>query len=130
MVATKITKTKFAGSSKIFDTGADGLTDVVRKLAQNSAMTKLELIDDDITDDSSVVVVSSLVGVVQDVALAGHTDAATNSGPKAAFDTEIGIIEDAFATLAEAINKAAGAVGLPLIVDNSTGTSGYPRLLL
>lgn len=127
MVGIKVTSTHFTGSSKVFTGDDEGLSSVIRKVAQDLARTRISSISD-LTDNSTGVgVYPAALAAQSGSSVAAFTETSTASAPKAGFDTAIGKVGDAMAVIAEHINKINAPLGLPLVVDNTGGavaTSG------
>lgn len=127
-MAIKITKLKYSGAGKVHDQGEEGLSSVIRKLAQDSARTKLSG-SADITDSSGGTAAGGLEAQAGTTMLP-HTESGTNSAPKAGFDTATGKIANAQATLAGSLNTIFTDLGLDLITDNTGGTDGAGTIAL
>lgn len=112
MAAVKVTKDYFASSSRLF--GADGLGAVIRGLAIDNARAKIMASDiEDLTDNSTGTSALAGVGIVDLVIPTVAFDATSAGGsPRAALNTAIGVLENALAVLAEAMNTARAKLGL------------------
>lgn len=121
-MTTKITKLTYAGSSKVYSQDDEGLSSVVRKLAQDAARARLNGVTD-MTDNSTGTAPDPLKLAAQSGKdVAAFTEAGTASAPKAGFDTAIGKVANAMAVIAEQLNSIYGEVGIPTLTDSTTGT--------
>jgi len=113
MTAIKVNDKYFSGSSKLFTTSG-GLAAVVRGLAQDNAAIKLQTAGiTDFTDNSTGVAAAALVAMA--TPSAAYDGSSSGASPTAGFNTAADGLEDAFAVMADHLNRARGRIGLPLL---------------
>jgi len=118
-----IKKTHFTGLSKVFDKGDEGLSALIRGLAQSVARTHIDT-NLDLTDSSTGSADTDGIIEAQSSPLTAFTKAGTDCAPKAGFDTAVGKIANAMAVLAEHVNTINTDLSLPAITDSTGGTVG------
>lgn len=124
MPAIKVTKNHFTGASRLHGMDPNGLSAVIRGLAQDNA--RRAVADASVPDyvDSSTGTAGSSVVPLPDPATVNASSSALGA-PKAGLDTAIGKQNAALVALAENMNKARVRLGLPAITYTGTpATSG------
>lgn len=119
MTAIKVTKDYFQGSGRIWDRQV-GLAVLLRGLAIDNARLALAVASvTDFVDNSTGVAAATVVDVTPPTDVIDASASAVGS-PKAGLDTALGKLDDAFAVLAENINKARTRLGLPVLTYSGT----------
>lgn len=116
-----VKKTHFSGLSKVYDADGDGLGPVVHGMLQTIGRLVAANVTD-LTDSSSGTSNGNTVAAIP--SLAAYTTAGTDLSPKAGWDTAMGKVRNAIATLAAQVNTIHAKLPVGALTDNSGGTSG------
>lgn len=120
-MAAKVKKSHFAGSSKLFTVGDEGLANLIRGLAQDQGKRAAATLSD-LTDNSGGTSGGNTIPALG--LLAPYTSAGTDMVSKTNFDAWLVKARNAISTVAAQISAIHAVVPAGGLTDSTGGTSG------